>query len=88
MVSHCRAAVRSRRVSSLHEQNDARLLSDRAQPDESFAIFYRRHAEAIVRFAASRGLGADEAADVVSDTFTKSLQMRAFDERAREDSDL
>lgn len=55
---------------------DGALLNDRTDPGRSFAVFYRRHVEAVIRFAASRGLDADEAADVVSDTFMAALKAR------------
>jgi RNA polymerase sigma factor (sigma-70 family) len=57
--------------------SDADLLGDATDPAESFAVFYRRHVGAVIRFAASRGLDADAAADVVGDTFMGALKSRA-----------
>lgn len=60
-----------------HDQaSDAELLADCADSAESFAVFYRRHAEAVLRFAASRGADADTAADVVAETFCAALKQR------------
>jgi RNA polymerase sigma factor (sigma-70 family) len=56
--------------------SDADLLRDETDPAESFAEFYRRHVDAIIRFAASRGLDANAAADVVSETFVGALKAR------------
>lgn len=41
-------------------------------------MFYRRHAEAVLRFAASRGADADTAADVVDATLTQARAIPAF----------
>ena len=57
--------------------SDAELLADSADPAESFAAFYRRHAEAVLRFVASRGADADTAADVVAETFCAALRQRS-----------
>jgi RNA polymerase sigma-70 factor (ECF subfamily) len=57
--------------------SDSELLGDATDPAESFAVFYRRHVAAVIRFAASRGLDADAAADVVGDTFMGALKSRA-----------
>jgi len=66
------------RVSFDHaDRSDAQLLSDDgADPAEAFAVFYRRHVDALIRFAASRGLNADAAADVVAETFLGALKAR------------
>jgi RNA polymerase sigma factor (sigma-70 family) len=58
------------------QASDAELLADSADPAESFAIFYRRHAEAVLRFAASRGADAHTAADVVAETFLAAMRRR------------
>lgn len=39
-------------------------------------MFYRRHVVALIRYAARRGLTADEAADVVGETFLNALEGR------------
>ncbi len=66
-----------RRVSVGHvDRSDAQLLSDGVDPAEAFAVFYRRHVDALIRFAASRGLNADAAADVVAETFLGALKAR------------
>ncbi|HEU4976504.1 MAG TPA: sigma-70 family RNA polymerase sigma factor [Baekduia sp.] len=61
---------------TLSQATDAELLADSANPAESFATFYRRHADAILRFAASRGADAETAADVVAETFYAAMQRR------------
>lgn len=62
---------------NLPSATDAELLADTSDPDESFALFYRRHATAVLRFTASRGVDAETAADVVSETFFTALAQRA-----------
>lgn len=57
-------------------ETDAELLADTANPAESFATFYRRHANGVLRFVASRGADAETAADVVSETFIAALKQR------------
>ncbi len=57
-------------------RGDVELLHDRGAPGSSFAVFYRRHVNAVLRFAAARGLAADVAADVVADTFVAALRAR------------
>jgi RNA polymerase sigma factor (sigma-70 family) len=56
---------------------DAELLHDTLDPVESFATFYRRHVDALLRFCAKKGADADTAADVTSDTFLAALGHRA-----------
>jgi RNA polymerase sigma-70 factor (ECF subfamily) len=56
--------------------DDAALLHDEQQPAESFAIVYRRHVDAIMRFAAMRAIDATGAADLVSETFMAALSAR------------
>jgi RNA polymerase sigma factor (sigma-70 family) len=56
--------------------SDSELLRDATDPAESFAVFYRRHVGATIRFAASRRLDADAVADVVADTFMGALTSR------------
>lgn len=72
----------------LTELSDAELLADRAQPADSFALFYRRHVQAVIRFAASRSLPAETAADVVSETFLAALTGRASYRPQRESARL
>jgi RNA polymerase sigma factor (sigma-70 family) len=67
------------------QASDAELLADSADPAESFAVFYRRHASAVLRFVASRGADADAAADVVAETFCAALKQRTR-YRAKHDS--
>jgi RNA polymerase sigma factor (sigma-70 family) len=66
----------TRRAMSPSAIPDADLLHDKTDPPESFAAFYRRHVAPVIRYVASRGLSADEAADVVADTFVGALQGR------------
>ncbi|MEV4422705.1 RNA polymerase sigma factor [Patulibacter sp. NPDC049589] len=58
-------------------RSDAELLHDTLDPVETFAAFYRRHVDAILRLCAARGVDADTAADVTSDTFLAALIHRA-----------
>jgi len=58
------------------EPSDAALLADRATPDESFSLFYRRHVRGILAFCAHRGLSAHDAADVTSEVFVAALTQR------------
>jgi RNA polymerase sigma factor (sigma-70 family) len=60
----------------LATRSDASLLRAREQRGEAFAEVYRRHAEPVVRFVASRGVNAHEAADLVSETFFAALRQR------------
>jgi RNA polymerase sigma factor (sigma-70 family) len=69
-------------------RSDAELLHDRAAPDDSFAVFYRRHVNAVLRFTAARGLSAGVAADVVADTFVAALRGRHRYRPEREDARL
>lgn len=70
------------------EQSDADLLSNTSDPAESFAVFYRRHVTALLRFAAGRGLSADSAADVVAETFLAALDGRTRYRPERESARL
>lgn len=63
-------------ATALATHPDVTLLHDTERPVDAFAVFYRRHVPAVIRFAASRGLDADAAADVVSDTFLAALRGR------------
>lgn len=58
-------------------RSDAELLHDVGDPAGTFAVFYRRHVDALLRFCASRGVDADTAADVTSDAFLSALAHRA-----------
>lgn len=63
-------------MSPVEPPSDAQLLHDRDDPAETFAVLYRRHVDAVLRFCASRGVDADTAADVTSDTFLSALRSR------------
>lgn len=66
-------------------RSDYELLGDTRDPRGAFAVFYRRHVEAVFRFVASRGADADVAADTVSETFLAALtQRRRFDGRSQD----
>lgn len=67
------------------EQPDVELLLDREDPAETFAVFYRRHVDAILRYSASKGLDVEDAADVAAETFLIALSKR-YSYRARHDS--
>lgn len=58
------------------ERSDAELLADRMDPADSFAWFYRRHVAAIIHFVAGRQRGAEDVADIVSETFAGALKGR------------
>lgn len=64
------------RVVSASQRTDADLLEDRRRPADSFAEFYRRHDQALLRFAASRGCDLHTAADIVAETFCAALSKR------------
>ncbi len=62
--------------------SDAALLGDRVDPAATFDRFYRRHFSPLLRFVASRGLGVEDAADAVAETFLAALRQRySFDEK-------
>lgn len=63
-------------MSPAEPPSDAQLLRDTDDPVETFAVLYRRHVDAVLRFCASRGADADTAADVTSDTFLSALRSR------------
>lgn len=69
-------------MSPVQPPSDAELLLDTDDPVETFALLYRRHVDAILRFCASRGASADTAADVTSETFLSALRKRrSYDPR-------
>ncbi len=57
-------------------RTDTELLRASDDPAEAFAVFYRRHVDALLRFAASRGATAEVAADIVADAFVVALRSR------------
>src|SRR5579862_3610301 len=57
-------------------RDDAALLAARDGAGAAFAVFYRRHVEAVLRLCARRGLNAGEAADVTAETFLVALRDR------------
>lgn len=56
--------------------SDAALLGDRDAPAESFSLFYRRHARAVLAYCARQGLSAQDAADATADVFVAALAGR------------
>ncbi|MBJ7472226.1 MAG: RNA polymerase sigma factor [Solirubrobacteraceae bacterium] len=56
--------------------SDAELLGDRTAPAESFSLFYRRHARAVLAYCARQGLSAHDAADATADVFVAALAGR------------
>ena len=56
-----------------NEPTDRELLA-RAGDPEAFALFYRRHVDRLVRFAARRASGPADAADVAAATFVVALR--------------
>lgn len=75
-------------MSPAEPPSDAQLLHDVDDPVETFAVLYRRHVDAVLRFCASRGVDADTAADVTSDTFLSALRTRATYDRKYPDARL
>lgn len=63
-------------MTPFHLRSDRELLRATDDPAEAFAVFYRRHVEGVLRFAASRGASAETAADVVGDVFLAVLRGR------------
>lgn len=57
-------------------RTDTELLRASDDPVEAFAVFYRRHVDGLLRFAASRGATAEVAADIVADAFLVALRSR------------
>jgi RNA polymerase sigma factor (sigma-70 family) len=56
--------------------SDAALLACLQEPAASFAVFYRRHADAVLRLFARHGVDAVDAADLLSETFAAALLWR------------
>lgn len=54
------------------ESDDGLLRRARTDPD-AFELFYRRHVERIIRFAARRTSSPHEVADIVADTFVAAI---------------
>lgn len=52
---------------------DEELLVEQARPGDSFAVFYRRHVDGVIRFFARRGSDAAQAADLTAETFAAAL---------------
>lgn len=63
-------------MASFEHHADAALLADRTDPAGSFSVFYRRHARLLLLFCVRRGLGPDDAADVIAETFAVALLQR------------
>jgi RNA polymerase sigma factor (sigma-70 family) len=63
-------------VDDLGQRNDAALLAAQDDPGETFAVFYRRHVEVVLRVCARRGLDAAAAGDVTAETFAAALLHR------------
>lgn len=74
--SQSHVGVGEKSTAALVDLSDFDLLQDSTDPANSFATFYRRHVSGLIRFAASRGLDADAAADVVGDVFIAALRSR------------
>lgn len=63
-------------VRALERWSDEQLLGDREQPQESFAVFYRRHVTAVLASYARRGVPASLAGDLTAETFAAALVAR------------
>ncbi|WP_320670959.1 RNA polymerase sigma factor [Patulibacter defluvii] len=57
-------------------------MADRAQAEEAFAVFYRRHVTVVLAFYAKRGVDPALAGDLAAETFAAALlARRKFRER-------
>jgi RNA polymerase sigma-70 factor, ECF subfamily len=64
------------------EPSDDELLSGTVKDPETFADFYQRHAEAILRYFLRRTFNPEVAADLTAETFAESFaSRRRFDSR-------
>ena len=62
--------------------SDDRLLGRARTDPDAFELFYRRHVEAMIRFAARRTASAHEVADLVADIFVAVIEsVDRFDAR-------
>jgi RNA polymerase sigma factor (sigma-70 family) len=66
----------------LGDWDDAALLREGDRAAEAFAVFYRRHVEAILRFFAKRRVDVTDAGDLTAEVFAAALMARC---RYRED---
>ena len=60
----------------MDERTDAQLLVASRTDPEAFAAFYRRHAEALLRFFARRTLDPEAAAELTAETFAQAFASR------------
>lgn len=60
----------------LTDEDDHALLGASERVADRFAVFYRRHVEAVLRFYARRGLDAATAADLTAETFAAAYLAR------------
>jgi RNA polymerase sigma factor (sigma-70 family) len=58
------------------DRTDAQLLVASRTDPEAFATFYRRHAEALLRFFARRTLDPEAAAELTAETFAQAFASR------------
>jgi len=65
--------------------DDAAVIALSCQDPEWFALVYRRHADAVGRYAARR-LGAETAQDIVAETFLMAFRQRGRYDAARPDA--
>lgn len=63
-------------MAGLEELDDAALLAAHEHAPEAFAVFYKRHVDAILRFFAMRNVQASDAADLTAETFAAALLSR------------
>jgi RNA polymerase sigma-70 factor (ECF subfamily) len=57
-----------------NEASDAQLLAACAEEPEAFGLFYRRHVDAVLRYARARSGRPDLAADICAETFARALE--------------
>jgi RNA polymerase sigma-70 factor (ECF subfamily) len=60
----------------LTDEDDHALLGASERVADRYAVFYRRHVEAVLRFYARRGLDAATAADLTAETFAAAYLAR------------
>jgi RNA polymerase sigma-70 factor (ECF subfamily) len=58
------------------ERTDAELLLASREDPEAFAVFYRRHAEDILRYLARRTLDPEAAAELTAESFAQAFASR------------
>jgi RNA polymerase sigma factor (sigma-70 family) len=63
-------------VRDLEQWDDAALLADSVAPAASYAAFYGRYVQTVLRYCARQGLDATDAADLTAETFAAAFLAR------------